>query len=135
MHDDELIGFIARQSARTRWTAAVCTGALLLAKAGVLTQRPATTHWLAMRELARLGALPVRKRVVSDGRVVTGAGVSAGIDMALSLISMVYGADTARQIQLAIEYDPEPPFTAGSPEKAPKEIVERLRSTSRFRQT
>jgi cyclohexyl-isocyanide hydratase len=134
MQDDELIGFIARQSAGATWTASVCTGALLLAKAGVLTQRPATTHWLAMHELARLGALPVRKRVVWDGRVVTGAGVSAGIDMAISLISAIYGPDSARQIQLAIEYDPEPPFNAGSPEKAPKEIVDRLRSTSRFRQ-
>jgi cyclohexyl-isocyanide hydratase len=135
MGDEELVGFIARQSAGAAWTASVCTGALLLARAGVLARRAATTHWLAMKELAVWGALPVPERVVRDGRVITAAGVSAGIDMALSLISDLYGPESAQEIQLAIEYDPEPPFDAGSPEKAPQSIVDRLRSTSRFSQS
>ena len=134
MQDEELIGFIAQQSAGTAWTAAVCTGALLAARAGVLTGRRATTHWLAMNELARLGAIPVHERVVRDGRIITGAGVSAGVDMALTLVAHLYGEEAAQQIQLAIEYDPDPPFAAGSPRRAPKQIVDRLRSTSRFHQ-
>jgi cyclohexyl-isocyanide hydratase len=134
MKDDELIEFIQKQSAKALYTASVCTGALLLARAGVLTGKNATTHWLAMNELLEFGVLPIQERVVWDGRFITGAGVSSGIDMALSLVSRIYGTETAQQIQLAIEYDPEPPFTAGSPDKAPKQIVDHLRSTSRFRQ-
>jgi cyclohexyl-isocyanide hydratase len=132
MNDEELIAFIARQNTGVKWIASVCTGALLLARAGVLTGRRATTHWLAMEELARFGAVPVRERVVWDGPIVTAAGVSAGIDLALSLTAAMYGPTEAQRIQLAIEYDPEPPFDAGAPGKAPKELVQQLRGSSRF---
>jgi cyclohexyl-isocyanide hydratase len=132
MENSELITFLARQSSLARWTASVCTGALLLARAGLLVGRQATTHWLAMDELAHLGAVPTAKRVVWDGSIVTAAGVSAGIDMALTLVAVLYGPAAAQQIQLAIEYAPEPPFDAGTPGSAPPEIVDRLRCSSRF---
>jgi putative intracellular protease/amidase len=114
------------------WTTSVCTGSLILAAAGLLTGKRATTHWLAFDELQRLGAEPVRERVVFDGKLVTAAGVSAGIDMALALAAAIAGDTVAQAIQLGIEYDPQPPFDAGSPEKAPAEVVELLRSRSRF---
>jgi len=132
MEDQALISFIARRHAEARWTASVCTGALLLARAGVLAGRRATTHWLAMEELGRLGAIPTRARIVEDGNVITGAGVSAGIDLALALVARWQGEAAARRIQLAIEYDPQPPFDSGSPERAPDEIVQELRANSRF---
>jgi transcriptional regulator GlxA family with amidase domain len=114
------------------WTTSVCTGSLILAAAGLLDGRPATGHWLAMDELGRLGAQPTGRRVVFDGKIVTGAGVSAGIDMALALAARIAGEEVAQAIQLGIEYDPQPPFDAGAPEKAPAAIVEMLRSRSRF---
>ena len=114
------------------WTTSVCTGSLILAAAGLLDGRRATTHWLAFDELARLGAEPVDERVVFDGKLVTAAGVSAGIDMALALAARIAGDTVAQAIQLGIEYDPQPPFDAGSRHKAPAEIVELLRSRSRF---
>jgi transcriptional regulator GlxA family with amidase domain len=110
------------------WTTSVCTGSLILAAAGLLSARRATSHWLAMDELRRLGAEPVSERVVFDGKFVTAAGVSAGIDMALSLAAKIAGEEVAQAIQLGIEYDPQPPFNAGSPAKAPAEIVELLRA-------
>jgi putative intracellular protease/amidase len=116
----------------TTWTTSVCTGSLILAAAGVLDGRRATSHWLALEELGRLGAEPVAERVVFDGKIVTAAGVSAGIDMALALAASIAGDHVAQAIQLGIEYDPEPPFDAGSPAKAPAEVVERLRAGSRF---
>ncbi len=114
------------------WTTSVCTGSLILAAAGLLDGRRATSHWLALEELRRLGAEPVRERVVFDGKLVTAAGVSAGIDMALTLAARIAGDAVAQAIQLGIEYDPQPPFDAGSPTKAPVEIVELLRARSRF---
>jgi transcriptional regulator GlxA family with amidase domain len=114
------------------WTTSVCTGSLILAAAGLLDGRRATTHWLAFDELRRLGAEPVAERVVFDGKLVTAAGVSAGIDMALALAAEIAGPDVAQAIQLGIEYDPQPPFDAGSPAKAPRQIVEALRARSRF---
>jgi transcriptional regulator GlxA family with amidase domain len=114
------------------WTTSVCTGSLILAAAGLLDGRRATTHWLALDELRRLGAEPVDERVVFDGKLITAAGVSAGIDMALALVARIAGDTVAQAIQLGIEYDPQPPFDAGSPHKAPAEIVELLRSRSRF---
>src|SRR5205085_10477675 len=118
---------------RSRWTASDCTGWLILAAAGVLEGRRATSHWLALDELGRLGATAVSERVVFDGRIVTAAGVSAGIDMALALTVRIAGEQVAQAIQLGIEYDPEPPFDAGSPQKAPDEIVALLRERSRLR--
>ncbi len=124
-----------READRTStWTTSVCTGSLILAAAGLLDGRRATTHWLAFDELRRLGAEPVDERVVFDGKLVTAAGVSAGIDMALALAARIAGDAVAQAIQLGIEYDPQPPFDAGSPHKAPAEIVELLRSRSRFQE-
>jgi putative intracellular protease/amidase len=122
-----------READRTStWTTSVCTGSLILAAAGLLDGRRATSHWLALEELRRLGAEPVDERVVFDGKLVTAAGVSAGIDMALTLAARIAGDTVAQAIQLGIEYDPQPPFDAGSPHKAPAEVVELLRSRSRF---
>jgi len=122
-----------RAAAQTStWTTSVCTGSLVLAAAGLLEGRRATTHWLAMEQLESLGAQPVRERVVFDGNIVTAAGVSAGIDMALALAERVASREVAEAIQLGIEYDPQPPFQAGSPDTAPARVVEALRSRSRF---
>jgi putative intracellular protease/amidase len=114
------------------WTTSVCTGSLILAAAGVLGGKRATSHWLALDALRELGAEPVAERVVFDGKIVTAAGVSAGIDMALTLVANIAGEQVAQAIQLGIEYDPRPPFDAGSPQKAPAQIVELLRANSRF---
>ncbi|HTR95666.1 MAG TPA: DJ-1/PfpI family protein [Trebonia sp.] len=114
------------------WTTSVCTGALVLAGAGLLTGRAATTYWLALDELGRLGAVPKRERYVFDGKYVTGAGVSAGIDMALALAGRVAGDEEAKRIQLAIEYDPHPPYQSGSPATASPEIVAPFVARSRF---
>jgi putative intracellular protease/amidase len=116
----------------TTWTTSVCTGSLILGAAGLLEGKRATSHWLAMSELAALGAEPVSERVVFDGKIVTAAGVSSGIDMALALAARIAGDEVAQAIQLGIEYDPEPPFDAGSPDKAPAAIVQLLRAHSRF---
>ena len=114
------------------WTTSVCTGSLILAAAGLLRGRPATSHWLALDQLRAFGATPVGDRVVFAGKYVTGAGVSAGIDMALALAGRVAGAETAQAIQLGIEYDPQPPYDAGAPGKAPAQIAAALRASSRF---
>jgi len=119
-----LLSWIREVDESTTWTTSVCTGSLLLAAAGLLDGRPATTHWLARETLSGLGAEPVSDRVVFDGKYVTGAGVSAGIDMALTLVTEIYGPELAQAVQLGIEYDPQPPHDAGAPDKAPKEIVE-----------
>jgi len=126
--DHPIIPWIKRAHATTTWTTSVCTGALLLAGAGVLDGIEATTHWGAMDDLARLGAKPVTERVVRRGKIVTAAGVSAGIDMALTLAGVVAGDDFARTLQLMIEYDPHPPFDSGSPVKAGPETVGRAMS-------
>ena len=129
---DTVLEWLRTANETSEWTTSVCTGSLVLAAAGLLEGRRATTHWLAFDELARLGAEPVHERVVFDGKLVTGAGVSAGIDMALSLAARVASPEVAQAIQLSIEYDPEPPFDAGSPAKAPQAVVETLRARSRF---
>jgi len=108
----------------TTWTTSVCTGALLLGAAGVLEGLDATTHWCAYDHLRRFGANPVEQRVVIQGKVVTGAGVSAGIDLALTLVGEMAGPEVAQAIQLGIEYDPQPPFDAGAPSKAPAPIYD-----------
>lgn len=110
------------------WTASVCTGSLVLAAAGLLAGRRATSHWTALEELGRLGAEPVAERFVFDGKLVTAAGVSAGIDMALALAARIAGEQVAQAIQLGIEYDPQPPFDAGSPQKAPSAVVNAVRA-------
>jgi putative intracellular protease/amidase len=114
------------------WTTSVCTGSLILAAAGLLRGRPATSHWLALDRLRGLGATPVQQRVVFAGKYVTAAGVSAGIDMALALAGQIAGPETAQAIQLGLEYDPQPPYDAGAPEKAPAAITAALRARSRF---
>jgi transcriptional regulator GlxA family with amidase domain len=116
------------------WTTSVCTGSLLLAAAGLLDGAPATTHWLARERLAELGAKPVPDRVVEHGKIVTAAGVSSGIDMALHLVETINGPEVAQAVQLGIEYDPQPPLDAGSPEKAPPEIVELVRTVFEARE-
>ena len=113
------------------WTTSVCTGSLILGAAGILGGRRATSHWLALDVLESFGAEPTSERVVVDGKIVTAAGVSAGIDMGLTLAGLLAGEDAAKAIQLGIEYDPQPPFDAGSPDKAPAEIVQFLRDINR----
>jgi transcriptional regulator GlxA family with amidase domain len=115
----------------TTWTTSVCTGALLLGAAGILDGRPATTHWLAYDELAAYGARPTEQRVVIDGKVATAAGVSAGIDLALTLVGRQWGEEIAQAIQLGIEYDPQPPYDAGAPSKAPAPIRELVTAVMR----
>ncbi|HYM55543.1 MAG TPA: DJ-1/PfpI family protein [Solirubrobacteraceae bacterium] len=129
---EPLLEWLRKVDETSTWTTSVCTGSLILAAAGLLDGRRATTHWLAFDELRRLGAELVSERVVFDGKIVTAAGVSAGIDMALTLAAAIAGEQVAQAIQLGIEYDPQPPFDAGSPAKAPAEIVELLRARSRF---
>ena len=123
--DHPIVGWIAGAHPKTTWTTSVCTGALLLAGAGVLKGVDATTHWAAMDDLGRLGANPVSERVVRRGKIMTAAGVSAGIDMALTLAAEIAGQEFARTLQLMLEYDPHPPFDAGSPAKAGPEAVGR----------
>ncbi len=124
MQDGPLHRWLRGAHETSTWTASVCTGSLILAAAGLLAGKRATSHWLALEELGRLGAEPISERVVFDGKLVTAAGVSAGIDMALALAARIAGEQVAQAIQLGIEYDPQPPFDAGSPQKAAKEIVE-----------
>jgi putative intracellular protease/amidase len=133
MHDERLVGWIRDAHETSQWTTSVCTGSLLLGAAGVLEGLDATSHWLELETLAELGACPTERRVVREGKVVTAAGVSSGIDMALFLIAQIAGDEFAQTIQLLIEYDPQPPFDAGAPSKAPPEIVARLRELAAAR--
>jgi putative intracellular protease/amidase len=133
MTPNPLLDWIRTAHETSQWTTSVCTGSLLLGAAGLLKGLEATTHWAAMDDLAGLGARPTLKRVVFQGKIVTAAGVSSGIDMALALAGRIAGDEYAQTIQLGIEYDPEPPFSAGSPKKAPPHIVEALRARMRAR--
>jgi transcriptional regulator GlxA family with amidase domain len=133
MEDHVVLDWIRQVHTTTRWTTSVCTGALILAATGLLQGLRATTHWLALHVLRQLGAEAVSERVVVQGKIITAAGVSAGIDMALTLTALEYGEEVAQAIQLSLEYDPQPPLNAGSPGKAPATIVERVRSRSRFK--
>jgi transcriptional regulator GlxA family with amidase domain len=121
---DELKPWLQEVHRTTTWTTSVCTGSLFLAAAGLLNGLTATTHWAAKETLNSLGATYSETRVIHQGKIITAAGVSAGIDMALTLLGHLHGDAMAQAIQLAIEYDPQPPYNAGSPSKAPKEIVE-----------
>ena len=130
MEDPELLAFVAQAGAGAEYITSVCTGSLVLAAAGLLIGKRATTHWTVHDQLALLGAVPVSERVVIDGNVITGAGVSAGLDFALTVAAELQGAEVARRIQLQIEYDPEPPFDSGSPEKASAETHGFLRQAA-----
>ncbi|MEU6141769.1 DJ-1/PfpI family protein [Streptomyces sp. NPDC047081] len=132
MENAALLDWIRTADATSTWTTSVCTGSLLLAAAGLLEGRRATSHWLALEELRKYGAEPTGERVVTDGKYVTAAGVSSGIDMGLTLLGRISGDFVAQAVQLGIEYDPQPPYDAGSPEKAPADVMEFMRSRSRF---
>jgi putative intracellular protease/amidase len=134
MEDGPVHAWLRSADATSTWTASVCTGSLILGAAGLLTGKRATSNWQALDRLGDLGAEVVPDRVVFDGKYATSAGVTAGLDMALSLAAKIAGEQVAQAIQLGLEYDPEPPFDAGSPEKAPAEIVEAVRAYSRFEQ-
>ena len=127
LHDEATLAWIRGAHASSKWTTSVCTGSLLLGAAGVLRGLRATCHWSSLERLREFGATPTLERVVFQGKVVTAAGVSSGIDMALSLVARLTNADIAQAIQLSIEYDPQPPFDAGSPSKAPPHVVEIVR--------
>ena len=124
-----IVDWIAEAHPHTTWTTSVCTGALLLGASGLLEGLSATTHWCAYDELRAYGAEPTEQRVVQAGKIVTGAGVSAGIDLALTLAGTMWGEDAAQALQLAIEYDPQPPYDAGAPSKARPELIELIRGS------
>jgi transcriptional regulator GlxA family with amidase domain len=128
LEDERLVDWIRAADATSTWTTSVCTGALLLGAAGLLEGRRATTHWAYLDRLAAYGAEATSERVVEQGKVITSAGVSSGIDMALALAARMAGDDVAQAIQLRIEYDPEPPFDTGSTAKAPAHIRDLARS-------
>jgi transcriptional regulator GlxA family with amidase domain len=130
MSDERMLAWLRRAHAGSQWTTSVCTGSLVLAAAGVLDGLEATTHWMTMDVLGEYGAVPVARRVVEQGKVITAAGVSAGIDMALTLAARIAGDEYAQAIQLGIEYDPQPPFDSGSPEKAPAAVLELVRGNA-----
>ncbi|MFF8799141.1 MULTISPECIES: DJ-1/PfpI family protein [unclassified Methylobacterium] len=123
MEDAETLGFLRRQAARARYVTSVCTGALVLGAAGLLRGKRATTHWAAHDLLAAFGAIPTEGRVVRDGNLLTGGGVTAGIDFGLTLAAELTDAATAQAIQLHLEYAPAPPFDAGRPETAGPDIL------------
>jgi putative intracellular protease/amidase len=128
MTDETMLSWLRSAHAGSQWTTSVCTGSLLLAAAGVLNGLRATTHWLELETLRQFGVEPVSERVVVQGKVITAAGVSSGIDMALTLAAVLAGDEIAQAIQLGIEYDPQPPFRSGSVATAPPEIVELVRA-------
>ncbi|MFJ5724394.1 DJ-1/PfpI family protein [Streptomyces sp. NPDC093149] len=132
MENETLLDWLRTADATSTWTTSVCTGSLLLAAAGLLTGRRATSHWLALDSLKDFGAEPTGERVVVDGKYVTAAGVSSGIDMGLTLLGRIAGDEHAMAVQLLSEYDPQPPYDAGSPAKAPAALVEKFRADSRF---
>ncbi|MFG2925200.1 DJ-1/PfpI family protein [Streptomyces sp. NPDC048305] len=132
MDNGALLDWLRNADAASTWTTSVCSGSLLLAAAGLLTGRRATSHWLALDSLRTHGARPTDERVVFDGKYVTAAGVSAGIDMGLTLLGRIAGDEHARTVQLLTEYDPEPPYDSGSPGKAPAAVVEYWRANSRL---
>lgn len=134
LNDVETLTFLKKQAAGARYVTSVCTGALVLGAAGLLKGKRAATHWMSRELLSQFGATPVAERVVIDGNVITGGGVTAGIDFALTVAAEAFGPDLAKSIQLGIEYDPHPPFNAGSPEGAGPVIVEKARAGAANRQ-
>lgn len=134
MEDAETLAFLRKQAPGARYVTSVCTGALVLGAAGLLKGKRATTHWMSHEMLSALGATPVAERVVVDGNLITGGGVTAGIDFALRVAAEAFGEDLAKAIQLGIEYDPHPPFNAGSPEGAGPAVVDRALTAAAKRQ-
>jgi transcriptional regulator GlxA family with amidase domain len=130
LDDEAVLGWLRSIDKGTKWTTSVCTGSLVLGAAGLLAGKRATSHWLFLERLREFGADPVGGRFVEDGKVITAAGVSAGIDMALHLVGLEAGPEVAQAVQLGIEYDPQPPFAAGSPSRAPREIVDLVTAVS-----
>jgi cyclohexyl-isocyanide hydratase len=133
--DTETLDFLRRQAAKARYVTSVCTGSLVLGAAGLLRGRRAATHWMSMDMLKAFGAIPVNERVVVDGNVITGGGVTAGIDFGLKVAAEVAGEDVARTIQLGIEYDPHPPFDSGHPRSADPKLVEKAKTLAAARQS
>jgi cyclohexyl-isocyanide hydratase len=131
MDDDTVLAFIRRQAAGARYVFSVCTGALVCGAAGLLKGKQATTHWRSFHLLSYFGAIPAKQRVVVDGKLITAAGVTAGIDGALQLAALLRGNRAAKEIQLYVEYAPEPPFRSGTPETAPPEVVSSVKNASR----
>src|ERR1700758_1223065 len=127
VNDEEMLAFLRRQATGAKYVTSVCTGSLVLGAAGLLKGYKATTHWTAMEYLEPYGALPTKTRVCIDRNRVTGGGVTAGIDFALTLVSILIDRPTAEAVQLRLEYNPAPPFNSGSPETAPPEILARLK--------
>jgi cyclohexyl-isocyanide hydratase len=130
LQDSDTIAFVRKHAATARYVTSVCTGSLLLGAAGLLRGRRATTHWAFHALLEPMGAISVRDRVVRDGNVITGGGVTAGIDFALSIASELVGDEEAQAVQLELEYAPAPPFKAGSPDAAPRSVVELVTARS-----
>jgi cyclohexyl-isocyanide hydratase len=134
LNDEETLAFLQGQAKGARYVTSVCTGALVLGAAGLLKGKRAATHWMSRDMLKAFGAMSVAERVVVDGNVITGGGVTAGIDFALTVAADAFGEDLAKAIQLGIEYDPHPPFAAGSPDGAGPAIVEKARAGAAKRQ-
>jgi cyclohexyl-isocyanide hydratase len=130
MEDEAALEFLRKQAAGAKYVTSVCTGSLVLGAAGLLKGKRATCHWAAIDHLTLLGAIPVREHVVVDGHIVTGAGVTSGIDFALTLAAILEGEQVAREIQLQIEYDPAPPFNSGSPKTASPATIEAVKARS-----
>ncbi|MFP8944137.1 DJ-1/PfpI family protein [Streptomyces fenghuangensis] len=128
--DEPVLDWLRGADAFTTWTASVCSGSLLLGAAGLLAGRRATSHWICLDHLRALGVVPVPERVVTDGKYATAAGVSAGIDLALHLAGRMAGDEVAEAVQLVVEYDPQPPYNAGSTATAPAALVESLRASN-----
>lgn len=127
LRDEEVLGFVRMQAVGARYVTSVCTGSLVLGAAGLLKGRRATTHWLSHDLLEKFGAIPVHGRVVRDGNLFTAGGVTAGIDFALTVVAELVGQAEAEAIQLGMEYAPEPPFTAGTPDEAPPAVLAAVR--------
>jgi len=134
LNDEQTLDFVRRQASGARYVTSVCTGSLVLGAAGLLRGKRATTHWMSLPMLAAFGCEPVAERVVVDGNVITGGGVTAGIDFALTVAGEWFGAEVARRIQLGIEYDPHPPFDSGAPERADASLVAMVRDAAASRQ-
>lgn len=128
MEHQPLLAFLRQRAPQARFITSVCTGALVLGAAGLLDGYRATTHWMALDLLPLFGATPVEERVVIDRNRITGGGITAGIDFGLTVAATLFGTETAQNIQLLLEYNPEPPFASGSPATAPADLVERMRS-------